>query len=120
MEYRILGKTGYRVSRLGFGSMRLPTVSIGDKPYLDLDKAVEIMHAAFRLGVNYVDCGFLYGNEQAEIANPASQHCVEQGYELEMRTTAEGTTGYCIFDDGTECEEWAYYRGECQPGTPKP
>jgi putative hemolysin len=55
-----------------------------------------------------------------EIANPASQHCVEQGYELEMRTTAEGTTGYCIFDDGTECEEWAYYRGECQPGTPKP
>lgn len=55
-----------------------------------------------------------------EIANPASQHCIEQGYELEMRTTAEGTTGYCLFEDGTECEEWAYYRGECGPGTPKP
>jgi len=68
MEYRTLGKTGYQVSRLGFGAMRMPTVSIGDKPYLDLDKAVEIMHAAFRLGINYVDCGFFYGSEQAEIA----------------------------------------------------
>ncbi len=55
-----------------------------------------------------------------EIANPASQHCVDQGYELEMRTTAEGTTGYCLFGDGTECEEWAYFRGECAPGTPSP
>jgi putative hemolysin len=55
-----------------------------------------------------------------ELANPASQYCVDQGFELEMRTTAEGTTGYCLFDDGTECEEWAYYRGECGPGTPKP
>jgi len=68
MEYRTLGKTGYRVSRLGFGSMRLPTTTIGGKAYIDLDRAVEVMHAAFRLGVSYVDCGFLYGNEQAEIA----------------------------------------------------
>jgi putative hemolysin len=55
-----------------------------------------------------------------EIANPASQHCLDQGHELEMRTTAEGTTGYCLFGDGTECEEWAFYRGECGPGTPMP
>ncbi len=68
MEYRTLGKTGYSVARLGFGSMRLPEVSIGEKTYLDLDRAVEVLHAAFRLGVNYVDCGFIYGNEQAEIA----------------------------------------------------
>ena len=55
-----------------------------------------------------------------EVANPASQHCVEQGFQLEMRTTAEGTAGYCIFADGTECEEWAFFRGECGPGTPRP
>jgi putative hemolysin len=47
-------------------------------------------------------------------------HCEEQGYTLEMREEAGGTAGYCIFPDGTECEEWAYYRGECAPGTPKP
>jgi uncharacterized protein len=55
-----------------------------------------------------------------EIANPASEYCVEQGYEVEIRTEADGQAGYCIFDDGTECEEWAYFRGECAPGTPAP
>jgi len=55
------------------------------------------------------------------IANPASQFCEEQGYKVEIRTAADGgQTGYCIFDDGTECEEWAFRRGECKPGTPKP
>jgi len=55
------------------------------------------------------------------IANPASQYCEEQGYTVEIRTAADGNqTGYCIFDDGTECEEWAFQRGECKPGTPKP
>lgn len=55
-----------------------------------------------------------------EIANPASEYCVEQGYEVDIRTEADGQVGYCLFDDGTECEEWAYYRGECAPGTPAP
>ncbi len=55
------------------------------------------------------------------IANPASEYCEEQGYRLEIRTLADGgQVGYCIFDDGTECEEWAFKRGECKPGTPKP
>jgi putative hemolysin len=46
---------------------------------------------------------------------------VDQGYELEIRTEdGGGEVGYCIFTDGTECEEWAFYRGECAPGTPKP
>lgn len=51
------------------------------------------------------------------LPNPASQHCEEQGYTIEMREEAGGTVGYCIFPDGTECEEWAFYRGECEPGT---
>ncbi len=55
------------------------------------------------------------------VPNPASVFCEEKGYQLEIRTAAEGSqTGYCLFPDGTECEEWAFYRGECGPGTPKP
>jgi inhibitor of cysteine peptidase len=50
------------------------------------------------------------------LPNPASQYCEDEGYTLEMRTDADGTTGYCIFPDGSECEEWAFYRGECAPG----
>ena len=56
----------------------------------------------------------------AGLPNPASQYCLDQGYDLQMRTEAGGTAGYCIFPDGTECEEWSFYRGECAPGTPAP
>ena len=50
-----------------------------------------------------------------ELANPASKYCVDHGYKLEMREEAGGTAGYCVFPDGGECEEWAFYRGECEP-----
>jgi len=53
---------------------------------------------------------------EAQLPNPASVHCIEQGHELEMREEERGTYGVCIFPDGSECEEWAYYRGECAPG----
>lgn len=57
----------------------------------------------------------------AGLPNPASQFCVDQGYELEIRTAGDGSqAGYCQFPDGSECDEWAYYRSECGPGTPKP
>jgi putative hemolysin len=52
----------------------------------------------------------------ARLANPASVYCEEQGHTLEMRTNDNGTYGVCIFADGSECEEWAYFRGECEPG----
>lgn len=53
-----------------------------------------------------------------EIANPAAAYCVEQGYRNEIRTDADGNQyGACIMDDGTECDEWAFYRGECGPGS---
>jgi putative hemolysin len=47
--------------------------------------------------------------------NPASEFCVEQGYQSEIRDEAGGQVGYCLFPDGSECEEWAFYRGECAP-----
>ena len=53
---------------------------------------------------------------QPNMANPASVYCEEQGYRVEIRTAADGSqTGYCIFPDGSECDEWAYFRGECSP-----
>jgi putative hemolysin len=51
---------------------------------------------------------------QVNIPNPASLYCVEKGNHLEIRTAADGSqSGVCEFPDGTACEEWAYYRGEC-------
>jgi putative hemolysin len=52
----------------------------------------------------------------ASLPNPAAVYCQEQGYKHEIRTAADGSqSGVCIFPDGTECDEWAYYRGECGP-----
>lgn len=53
----------------------------------------------------------------AGLANPASVHCQEQGGTHEMRQDGSGGTyGVCVFSDGSECEEWAFFNGECQPG----
>jgi putative hemolysin len=52
----------------------------------------------------------------AGIANPASTFCVEQGYQSVIRDEPDGQKGYCVFPDGSECDEWAFYRGECAPG----
>jgi putative hemolysin len=50
-----------------------------------------------------------------QIANPASTYCFDHGGKIEMRESDMGVQGTCVFSDGSECEEWQYYRGECQP-----
>jgi putative hemolysin len=62
-------------------------------------------------------CAMPTPEPDAGLPNPASVYCEEQGYTLEMRTDESGTTGVCIFPDGNECEEWAFFRGECGPGS---
>ena len=63
-------------------------------------------------------CGTATAEPTVGLANPASVYCEGQGYTLEMRTSADGGQyGVCIFPDGSECEEWAFYRGECGPAS---
>ena len=51
-------------------------------------------------------------------ANPASEHCIQHGGRLEIRTDSSGGQwGACVFPNGSECEEWAFYRQECQPSS---
>jgi putative hemolysin len=53
---------------------------------------------------------------QVGMPNPASVYCTQNGNNLEIRTAADGSqNGICIFPDGSACDEWAYYRGECGP-----
>ncbi len=52
-----------------------------------------------------------------EIPNPASVFCKENGGTEENRQAADGSVaGFCLFSDGSECDEWAYFRGECKAG----
>ena len=53
MKYRTLGRTGLKVSVLGFGCMRLPTAGAPDK--IDEEKATRLVHGAIEHGVNYID-----------------------------------------------------------------
>jgi putative hemolysin len=45
---------------------------------------------------------------------PADAYCLELGYKCEVRTGEDGgEIGVCIFPDGTECEAWSFFRGNC-------
>ncbi len=59
MIFRTLGRTGLRVSQLGFGAMRLPMAGSGGK-FVDREKAIPMMHRAFAGGVNYIDTAVGY------------------------------------------------------------
>ena len=51
-----------------------------------------------------------------ELPNPASTYCTQHGGELTIVKEPSGEWGKCVFDDGSWCEEWAFYRGECRKG----
>jgi len=58
----------------------------------------------------------LTSSPELEMPNPASEYCEQQGYKLEIVTAADGSqSGICVFPDGSSCDEWAYFRGECGP-----
>ena len=51
------------------------------------------------------------------LANPASVYCGEHGGKLKIKKDISGNeSGICVFSDDTRCEEWKYFRGECQSG----
>ena len=64
MQYTTLGKTGLRVSRLGFGCMRLPMA--GGR--VDLKLAIPLLRRAVELGVNYFDTAVGYCGHDSERA----------------------------------------------------
>jgi putative hemolysin len=57
---------------------------------------------------------------KAGLANPASVFCGDKGGRVNITTDSSGgQVGICVFADGSQCEEWAFYQGKCAPGTPK-
>jgi predicted aldo/keto reductase-like oxidoreductase len=64
MQYKEYGKTGDKVSRLGFGLMRLPMI----EDHVDMDLSVQLIRRAIELGVNYLDSAVGYCNRESQIA----------------------------------------------------
>lgn len=55
---------------------------------------------------------------ETQIANPASTNCIDKGGKLDIVDGPGGQQGICTLADGTQCEEWAYMRGECPAAAP--
>ena len=68
MEYTTFGNTGYKVSKLGFGAMRLPMTEVNGEKAIDDGKAIPLMQRAFDLGVNYIDTAPYYCDKLSEAA----------------------------------------------------
>ena len=83
MEYRELGKTGVKVSPLGFGIMRLPLKSGGRANNdttlddMDLEQSIKMVREAIDAGVNYVDTAYNYLNGKSE---EITRMILEDGY----------------------------------------
>jgi uncharacterized protein len=87
MKYREFGKSGWMVSALGFGAMRLPTTDktfIGSERQIqeragniDEDQAINIIRHAIDKGVNYVDTAYMYqyGNSERVVGK-----ALKEGY----------------------------------------
>jgi len=66
MQYRDFGKTGLKISQLGYGCMRQPEVGENGKWRIDEEKAIPMLRRAYELGVNYFDTAVMYCHDQSQ------------------------------------------------------
>ncbi len=62
VQYTILGRTGLKVSRLGFGAMRLPMQG----ETVDRELAIPMIQRAFEAGVTYIDTAVFYCEQDSQ------------------------------------------------------
>ena len=65
MQYRTFGRSGRKVSILGFGAMRIPT---HEDRTADLEQAVPLLRRGLDLGINYIDTAHGYCEGTSEVA----------------------------------------------------
>ena len=64
MKYRKLGKSGIKVSEIGFGAWTIGLDWWGKK--IDDDESIRILKRAYDLGINFYETADMYGNGKSE------------------------------------------------------
>jgi len=70
MQYAVLGRTGLKVSRLGFGCMRLPM----HDERVNRDLAIPLLREAVALGINLFDTAVGYCNYDSQVVIGEALH----------------------------------------------
>ncbi len=107
-------------------SMVYQTISASGARYLSEDESIELWTKGDEIFIKengeeiFTNCKIIEESDEEDVVglpNPASVYCVDEGGTLEIREDVDGNqTGFCIFDDGSECEEWKLFNGECKKG----
>jgi aryl-alcohol dehydrogenase-like predicted oxidoreductase len=103
MEYRLLGRTGVRVSPLCLGTLNFGGAT-------DERTSVRIVHAALDAGINVVDTANVYNQGQSEVA--VGKALAGRRHDVVLATKVHGRTGPGPNDQGNSrlhilraCEE---------------
>lgn len=81
MQYRKFGKLDWKVSALGFGTMRLPSFdNRAASTNVDVEEAERIIRHAIDRGVNYIDTAYPYGDSE-----PVLGRILKDGYREKVR-----------------------------------
>ncbi len=92
MQYRLLGKTGLKISALGFGASPLGGVFGA----IDESEGIRAVHSAIDLGINFIDVSPYYGLTKAEtVLGKALKQLPRDAYYL---ATKVGRYGQDEFD----------------------
>ena len=95
MVYNELGKTGLRVSNLGFGASSLGCVF----RHINEDDAIEAVFAALDGGINYIDVSPYYGHYKAEtVLGKALRQLRRDRYVLSTKVGRYGQDGVNTWD----------------------
>ena len=87
MQYVPFGKLGFDVSRLGFGMMRLPTMTDEEgKVRINRPEAMRMLRHAIDQGVNYVDTAYGYHFQESEIFTGLA---LKDGYREKVKLTTK-------------------------------
>ena len=87
MQYVPFGKTGKQVSRLGFGTMRLPTVKDErGNEVIDRKEAIAMIRRAIDGGLSYVDTAYVYHRGESEVVTGLA---LKEGYREKVMLTTK-------------------------------